>query len=138
MDESKSDVKDEIIPCGIRSDHRLYAYNDANGITRWMAHGEQTGRGNNDASGGDGDDVSTGTVPPQPVDWGREWQVLLAALVYAIFGILLLMAGYLVFDLLTPTNMQKKIFEEGNIAVAIVVGFFLLGLAVVIHGAFTI
>ncbi len=82
--------------------------------------------------------VAQQVVSPQPVDWGREWQVLLAALVYAVFGILLLMAGYLMFDLFTPTNMQKKIFKEGNIAVAIVVGFFLLGLAVVIHGAFTI
>lgn len=77
-------------------------------------------------------------VAQQAIDWGREWQVLLTALIYAVFGILLLMAGYLVFDMLTPTNMQKKIFEEGNIAVAIVIGFFLLGLAVVIHGAFSI
>lgn len=74
----------------------------------------------------------------QAVDWGRELQILLAAFIYAIVGIILLMLGYLIFDLLTPTNMQKKIFEEGNIAVAVVIGFFLLALAVVIHGAFTI
>lgn len=69
---------------------------------------------------------------------GHEAAVLLTAVVYAIVGILLLMLGYVVFDALTPTNMGKKIFDEGNVAVAIVLGFFLLGLAVVIHGAFSI
>jgi uncharacterized membrane protein YjfL (UPF0719 family) len=45
----------------------------------------------------------------------------------------LLLAGYKLFDALTPTDMQRKIFEEGNVAVAITVGLFMLGLAVVIH-----
>jgi uncharacterized membrane protein YjfL (UPF0719 family) len=47
----------------------------------------------------------------------------------------LLYIGYKVFDLVTPTDMQKKIFEEGNTAVAITVGAFIIGLAIVILGA---
>lgn len=77
------------------------------------------------------------TVPP-PFDWGRELRILFGAMGYAIVGILLLTLGYVVFDIMTPGRAGQKIFHEGNIAVAIVMGFFLLGLAVVIHGAFSI
>jgi uncharacterized membrane protein YjfL (UPF0719 family) len=50
---------------------------------------------------------------------------------------ILLYVGYKVFDWVTPTDMQKKIFEENNTAVAITVGAFILGLAVVIGAAIT-
>ncbi|MCA1725760.1 MAG: DUF350 domain-containing protein [Thermomicrobia bacterium] len=36
-----------------------------------------------------------------------------------------------------PHELRRKIFEEDNIAVAVVVGLFMLGVAVVIHGAFS-
>ncbi len=47
----------------------------------------------------------------------------------------LLYLGYRLFDWLTPMDMQKKIFEENNTAVAITVGAFIIGLAIVILGA---
>jgi len=34
-------------------------------------------------------------------------------------------------------RFHRKIFEEDNIAVAVVVGLFMLGVAIVIHGAFS-
>ena len=42
---------------------------------------------------------------------------------------------YRVFDMLTPTDMQKAIFEQGNRAVAIIAGAFILGLAIIIAAA---
>src|SRR3954471_16759045 len=71
-------------------------------------------------------------------DFGHEVRVFLVAIVYAFTGMALLMIGYKIFDLLTPTDMQEKIFKEGNVAVAVALGFFLLGIAVVIHAAFSI
>lgn len=71
-------------------------------------------------------------------DVARELRVFLVAVVYAFTGMALLMVGYKIFDLLTPTDMNEKIFKEGNVAVAIALGLFLLGVAVVIHGAFSI
>ena len=64
-----------------------------------------------------------------------DLRTLILSLVYAAVGMLLLYLGYRLFDLLTPTDMQKKIFEEGNTAVAITVGAFIIGLAIVILGA---
>ncbi len=71
-------------------------------------------------------------------DFGHELRIFLVAVIYAFAGMALLMVGYKVFDLLTPTDMNEKIFKEGNVAVALALGFFLLGVAIVIHGAFSI
>jgi uncharacterized membrane protein YjfL (UPF0719 family) len=65
----------------------------------------------------------------------NEVRVLILSIIYAVLGMVLLYVGYKVFDLVTPTDMQKKIFEENNTAVAIAVGAFIIGLAIVIHGA---
>ncbi len=70
------------------------------------------------------------------VDFGHELRIWVASIIYAFTGIVLLFAGFKIFDALTPTDLQKKVFDEGNVAVAVVVGFFMLGIAVVIHGAF--
>jgi len=71
------------------------------------------------------------------VDFGHELRVFVTAIVYAFAGMALLLFGYWLFDALHPHEMRKKIFEEDNIAVAITVGFFMLGIAVVIHAAFS-
>ena len=62
----------------------------------------------------------------------RAWSV---AVVYAFTGMALLFLGYKLFDTFTPTDLQKKVFDEGNVAVAVAVGFFMLGVAIVIHAA---
>ena len=64
-----------------------------------------------------------------------ELRVFIISIIYAVLGMILLYVGYKVFDLVTPTDMQKKIFEENNVAVAVTVGAFILGLAVVIGAA---
>ena len=58
--------------------------------------------------------------------------VFLLTLVYAAAGSLLLWLGYRLFDRLTPGDMHAKIFEEGNVAVAVLAGAFVVGLSIVI------
>ena len=62
-------------------------------------------------------------------------RVLVLSVVYAALGMVLLYLGYRIFDRLTPTDLQEDIFKNGNVAVAIVVGAFILGLAFVIGAA---
>ncbi len=62
-------------------------------------------------------------------------RILVISVVYAVLGMVLLYLGYRLFDWLTPTNLQEDIFKNGNVAVAVVVGAFILGLAVVIGAA---
>ena len=64
-----------------------------------------------------------------------DLRIFILSLIYAAVGMVLLYLGYRIFDWLTPMDMQKKIFEENNTAVAITVGAFIIGLAIVILGA---
>ena len=61
--------------------------------------------------------------------------VFLSSIGYALAGVLLLWVGYRLFDRLTPGDAHAKIFEEGNRAVAILAGAFILGLSVIIAAA---
>jgi uncharacterized membrane protein YjfL (UPF0719 family) len=72
---------------------------------------------------------------PITTDLLSELRVFIVSIIYAVLGMILLYVGYKVFDLVTPADMQKKIFEENNVAVAVTVGAFILGLAVVIGAA---
>jgi uncharacterized membrane protein YjfL (UPF0719 family) len=54
------------------------------------------------------------------------------SLVFALLGFVLLFIGYRVFDKMTPTDLNKQIFEQGNVAAAILAGAFVLGLAFII------
>lgn len=59
----------------------------------------------------------------------------LVSILFAVIGFLLMIIGYRVFDMATPTNLGQKIFEEGNVAAAVLAGAFALGLAIVIAAA---
>ena len=57
---------------------------------------------------------------------------LVLATVFSVLGFLLLFVGYRVLDALTPEHMGRKIFEQGNVAVAVLAGAFVIGLAIII------
>lgn len=61
--------------------------------------------------------------------------VLLSSIGYAVLGSILLWIGYRLFDRLTPGDAHAKIFEEGNRAVALLAGAFVIGLSVIIAAA---
>jgi putative membrane protein len=57
---------------------------------------------------------------------------LLATVAFGIVAILLLVLGYVTFDRLTPRLDFSDLLAKGNVALAIVVGSFILGLCYVI------
>lgn len=71
------------------------------------------------------------------MNFGHELRIWISAIIYAFTGMALLLFGYWLFDALHPHELRRKIFEEDNMAVAIVVGSFMLGIAIVVHGAFS-
>ncbi|MCC6173729.1 MAG: DUF350 domain-containing protein [Chloroflexi bacterium] len=54
------------------------------------------------------------------------------SLIFALLGFILLFVGYRVFDALTPTDLNKRIFHDGNVAAAVLAGAFVVGLAIVV------
>lgn len=57
---------------------------------------------------------------------------IVLSLVFALLGFILLFVGYRVFDALTPTDLNKTIFQDGNSAAAILAGAFVIGLAIIV------
>jgi uncharacterized membrane protein YjfL (UPF0719 family) len=57
---------------------------------------------------------------------------LLSTVAFGIVAILLIVLGYVTFDKLTPKLDFSDLLNKGNIALAIVVGSFILGLCHVV------
>jgi putative membrane protein len=57
---------------------------------------------------------------------------LLSTVAFGIVAILLIVLGYIAFDKLTPKLDFGDLLNKGNVALAIVVGSFILGLCYVI------
>lgn len=64
-----------------------------------------------------------------------SWSGILVSIIYGTVGIAMLIIGYYVFDLLTPYSTRKELVEDQNVAVGIVVGAVVLGIAIIIAAA---
>ena len=60
------------------------------------------------------------------------WRLMLDAALFGLSGIVMLIIGYYLWELITPYNLRREIHENRNVAVAIVVAAFILGMALVI------
>ena len=60
---------------------------------------------------------------------------MLLSVLFALLGFVLLFLGYKVFDALTPTDIAKQIFEENNVAAAVLMAAFIIALAIVVAAA---
>ena len=56
------------------------------------------------------------------------WPGFLAAVLYGVFGLALVLLGFKLFDWITPRiDIEKELAEKHNTAVAIVVGAMIIG-----------
>lgn len=60
---------------------------------------------------------------------------LLNALIYAIFGVFILVLSFFVLDKLTPYDLWKEVVEKQNLAIAVLAGLMALGIAIIIASA---
>jgi putative membrane protein len=60
---------------------------------------------------------------------------ILNSVVYSILGVLIFCVGFVVIDKLTPYHLWKELTEHNNVALAIVVGFGILGICTIIAAA---
>ena len=70
--------------------------------------------------------------PPLPMQPMPLWRLMLDAALFGLSGIVLLIIGYYLWELITPYNLRREIHENKNTAVAIVVAAFILGMAIII------
>jgi putative membrane protein len=60
---------------------------------------------------------------------------LIGSVVFGVIGVLLMAAFYWVMERMTPENTWKEIVENKNVALAIVMAAFILGIASIISAA---
>jgi putative membrane protein len=74
------------------------------------------------------DPTTIAAAPMQPIPM---WRLLIDAAIFGIVGVVLLIVGYYLWELVTPYNVRKEL-QDKNVAVAIVVAAFILGMAIVV------
>lgn len=63
------------------------------------------------------------------------WRMILDTTIFGVTGIVLLIVGYYIWELVTPYNLRRELQENKNLAVAVVAASFVLGMAIVIAAA---
>ncbi|MDX2062621.1 MAG: DUF350 domain-containing protein [Bacteroidia bacterium] len=63
---------------------------------------------------------------------GQTLQNLLNAAVFSVFGILMLVISFYIFDVLTPGKLWHEIVHNKNTALAITAAAMIIGMALVI------
>ena len=69
---------------------------------------------------------------------GIEWlkpAVVLGSLVYALIGVLVFWACFLIIDKLTPYDLWQEIVEKQNMALGLVVAAMCLGISIIVAAA---
>ena len=62
-------------------------------------------------------------------------QHLVAALVYALLGIVVFVVAFVALDKLTPGSLWREIIDEHNTALAVMVGAISIGISIIIAAA---
>lgn len=74
-------------------------------------------------------------VEPRIIPPTLAWGSLLTSIVYGLVGLILLLIGYYVYELITPWSVKDELISHRNPAVGMVVAAFILGMAIVIAAA---
>jgi len=61
--------------------------------------------------------------------------ILINSVIYALLGIVIFVAGFIIVDKLTPYDLWKQLIEEKNLALAIVIAAAALGICQIIAAA---
>jgi putative membrane protein len=76
--------------------------------------------------------AQTGFIFSQNPFWDHFCSGLILSSAFGFVGIVLLLLGYLLFDVITPRIDVQKELTEKNTAVAIVIASLLLGIAYIV------
>lgn len=64
-----------------------------------------------------------------------SWQGVLASIIYSLIGLAVFVLGFYVIRLILPYDVHKEIETDQNTALGIVIGSFIIGLAIIIAAA---
>lgn len=76
-------------------------------------------------------------TPAEAASWHAKtvWEALLGTALFAIFGFVLAILGYKLFDYFTPGDLHKEILENKNVAAAVIGAAVIIGICIVVAAA---
>jgi putative membrane protein len=60
---------------------------------------------------------------------------VVAAVIFALLGIVLFILGFIVFDKMTPGSLWKELLEDQNTALGVLMGCVAIAIAIIIAAA---
>lgn len=64
-----------------------------------------------------------------------HFQPIVNSIIYSVLGFVILIIAYFIIEKMTPENTWKEVVEKNNIAVAIVLAAFIIGISMIISAA---
>ncbi|UTN05570.1 DUF350 domain-containing protein [Flavobacterium bizetiae] len=64
-----------------------------------------------------------------------HFQPIVNSIIYSVLGFVILLVAYFIIEKMTPENTWKEVVEKNNIAVAIVLAAFIIGISMIISAA---
>ncbi len=62
-------------------------------------------------------------------------QPIVNSIIFSVLGIIILLAAYFIIEKITPENTWKEVVEKNNVAVAIVLAAFIIGISMIVSAA---
>lgn len=69
------------------------------------------------------------------VKFDQLLEVLVAAVIFVVIGLIIFGVAYFVLHLVMPFSIRKEIEEDQNIALGVVIGSLVIGIAIIIAAA---
>jgi putative membrane protein len=80
-------------------------------------------------------EVPMPSVEPRIIPPTLSWASIFTSVVYGLVGLILLLIGYYIYEIITPFSVREELISHRNPAVGLVVAAFILGMAIVIAAA---
>ncbi|WP_166922528.1 DUF350 domain-containing protein [Flavobacterium poyangense] len=64
-----------------------------------------------------------------------HYQPIVNSILFSLLGIIILLVAYFIIEKITPENTWKEVVEKNNVAVAIVLASFIIGISMIISAA---
>ena len=66
------------------------------------------------------------------MNWSNYFYGILDTGIYSLFGIVMMIIGFLVIIIISPFSIKKEIGEDQNTALGIIIGSVILGISIII------
>ena len=77
----------------------------------------------------------TSPMPAMVVEMDKLWPVLLTTIIFVAIGLVVFAVAFAIVVLVAPFSVKKEIEDDQNIALAVIIGSIIIGIALIISSA---